>query len=608
MSIFDKEYWDEMSSSFTLQNAEDFLGNAGTAIEDSTLGETWDSVKGAASSAWNSPLNVGNQLATEHVVAPALGAIAPIIDAPMNALQGSFVDGSEGAWRGLTQQEDYNYGQALPQDVQDNYPNVTGAVRNVGEIVGDPLNLVTGGSLKLAQKSLKHLSDAKILPESLKGMYTSLPANYIDNFYGDGAPNAPLSPVEQTMYDEFDNLSYEKFNTLNHAEKRALAKRISGFSTWAVDSLKAAGKTLLDPEAKALFAELGINKNTQKILREQLIEADAQSLASQTSGGMRKRPDQTKAFQKAVAQTLFQKSVPLQAGRVGRTHKSIDNVVDSATLGGVGPSSKGRYIEHVLEGQKSTKSIDGGKSRNFQHNPDDLGFAYDAINNIWKKDMSGAGSTRLVVKKSQGTGGDHATDAIKDNPARNTVKAMFGSLKSSKVSPTIDSMYETLTKITNKKGNKTNVYNPSLEHARKHGLWIHSSRSGKGIKEGGVNVLTKINPDMTTMTVVSDMHNFLEKGPTKPLMRRLLPNDELTMTPPIYTDLRDKGTKGRRAYSNKTSDTDGNRAAMEDIQALVDAKASPEVIQAFKDERTRKILNGMFLTSTAGQASKYNNR
>ena len=614
-------------SVYYLQGIEDFLGEAGDVISESDLSKKWNLVKAGASALWDSDMNKVNRAAIGNTVVPALGAVAPVLDAPMNALQGVLAEGSEGFKRGFLQEEDYNYGQALPQEWQDKYPNITGSVAGVGEVLADPINLLTAGGGFLAKQGAKGLKDAGITNEAFKGMYLSQPANYIDNFYGDGDPDGPLSKTEQMLMEDLDNIEFKRLNSLKPLEKRALVKKITGFARWGIESLKASGKTLLDPEAKALFAQYGINKNTQKILREELMEAEAVSLASkkkaieQGKPSLYRRPDQTKPFQKAVAQTLFQDTVPKQAGRVGKQHHAIESVVDSATLGGVGPLDKGRFIENVVEGQHSTKSTVDGKPRNFQHNTEDLSFAYDQILDIWG--IENSTSHNLVVKKSQGTGGDHATDAIKDNPSRNISKAMFGRLEKEGVKPTIESMYDTLFDLTYKevkelkdeagfptggtervkrKGVKIQILNPSKEHAMKHGLWVTSSRSGKGIKEGGVNIITKINPNMTTMSHVSDEHNFLEKARgIGPLITENMPHREITITPPIYTDLRDQGAKGRVNYSNKTSDPEGNRATRKQLRAIKNARADPSITKAIKDSQLGRGMLGLGLL---GQSSK----
>jgi len=590
-------------SSF-LQSFENFLGNTGDALAESDLAKRWGLVKAGANALWDSDMNKVNRAVINNTVVPALSAIAPVVDAPMNAIQGSLVDGSQGLMRGFMQEEDYNYGQALPESFQENYPNITGSVRNVGEVLGDPLNVLTGGAGMLLKRGSRSLDDLGYTPESTKGMYLSQPSNYIDDFYGDSNPDAPLSKVEQAMYDNFDNLGVDRVKGLTHKNKRALAKKVSGFSRWAVESLKASGKTLFDPEAKALFSEMGINKSTQKILEKELKEA--QKVAEETG----RKVEMTKPFQKAVAQVLFQDTVPKQAGRVGGQHKSIEGVVDSATLGGVMPLNKGRYMEAVLEGQQSTKATNTGKQRNFKHDEDDLAYAYDSVLDIWG--IEDIPQNNLVVKKSQGSGGDHATDAIKDNPSRNISKAMFKVLEDQGTTPTIESMYNAMdnlihkgkgAKRTKRAGMKVSIQNPSLEHAKKHGLWVVSSRSGKGIKEGGINVLTKIHPNMTTTTHISDVHNFLENIPVAgQMVENRMPHKEITITPPIYTDLRDQGAKGRVNYSNKTSDTDGNRASLSDLEKLATAKANPKLVQGIRDTARGKVLGNVSMYS---QFSKY---
>ena len=114
-----------------------------------------------------------------------------VIDAPSNALQGLTIDGPEGAWKGLTQQRNYDFEELLSDEFREEYPETAYWGSGVANFIVDPLNVVGLGLFKKGAQGTKAAVDAgatignkPMTPYS--GRFVSSFDNYIDDWYGPG--------------------------------------------------------------------------------------------------------------------------------------------------------------------------------------------------------------------------------------------------------------------------------------------------------------------------------------------------------------------------------------------------------------------------------------
>jgi hypothetical protein len=152
--------------------------------------------------------------------------------------------------------------------------------------------------------------------------------------------------------------------------------------------------------------------------------------------------------------------------------------------------------------------------------------------------------------------GPHLNDAAKKNPINAKVRKVFVGLQSKKVKPTVENLFESLSKESarieaknqnlpknsTKREKPFTVLNPSIEHARENGLWLQSSFVGDAMVEGGVNVITKVMPSGRAISFISDVHNFGEKIPVVgKVLEKALPETNLAVVGPLHQDV--LGTK-----------------------------------------------------------------
>lgn len=453
-----------------------------------------------------------------------------------------------------------------------------------------------GGLGMLDALGLKGVTQS--LPKTMgadRGSTLSTPSNYIDNFYAIDKPDAPNTLAENAAEKAIvaaKGLGNVKGVPLvsrldlpnNPKQQRALARKFVGFAGWAKNSVFPALKNMTSAEAKALWREQGINKNGQKLIKDLLDAAEARS----ASTGI---PVQsTREFEKAIAQSIYMRYIGEQAGRKGNYNKAYTDIFDKSTFGGIMPNSKGAYLE--ASGALENLANKTGSYRKVNVSEAQRAKAYDYIQGIWGMDSDSV----LVVKKPRGTGGDHAS-SVYYSKMNGPVKALYKSVekRTKKQATTEDLFNELVEKKDLKKYQGIKILNKSLEDAKENGLWITQSNSGRAIVEGGINRVTLLKPTGEMISFISDEHNFLEGLPVVGIaLKQALPVREMTITPPIVGHI-----KGDKKYTTREAIAEeGNKADVESLKSLAEAKPSKEAVaQAKKEMRKQQAGVGMLTGS-----------
>jgi hypothetical protein len=462
-----------------------------------------------------------------------LGALEPVfnqIDRPQNALQGLAAEGMMGLKKGWSQEKDYGFAEALPEDFRQQYPYISGTVGGIADIFADP-TIVAGGALTKAGQ--------KVIPNSaMKGNWASGSPNYIEGYYGDPSPNVKPTKLERAIAEPL--LKRKGVNPTDTRVQTA-ARKAKGAAQWAGQSAMNMASDVLNPYARALYGETGINRSSQRRVQN-LVEKGS-----------------NRDTQKAVAQAIYNSYIPLQARRQGPLAPELKEISNYSNV----QNSKKMSLEVFKEGADKTSFsfTDGNKTRKVNTPKKDMEFAYEYIKQAWDLDPE---NTSILFKRPTGSSGNHLSDLAKKSPLNSKIRDAFVGLEKNKTKPNVENLFESLSqeanriKIKNQKLPKNSpsretgfkVLNPDVEHAKKNGLWLQSSFVGDAVVEGGVNVITKVMPSGRAISFISDVHDFLEKAPVVgKQLGKLLPETNLAVVGPLHQDV--LGTKWAKRAKEK---------------------------------------------------------
>lgn len=352
-----------------------------------------------------------------------------------------------------------------------------------------------------------------------KGNWQSTPSNYIDNFYGDDAKNIPPTRLEEMMGEEALKLLNKPTNKTDVARA---GKKITGMTNWVMQAPMGALDAMFNPFSRALYAETGISRSSQRKVKEILDNPDAT------------RRD----LDKAMGQAIFNRNINVQSGRdAGPISQSLIDIEDFATVQGYKPLNEKNFTSGVLK----TKTTLDGKAQYV--NPKDAKKAYQYIKDAWNINRP----TQVIFKEPiGGTTGNHLNDLAQKNPANTAIRKVLTGFTQR---PPTTKLYEKLLEESKADG-KFKVLNKSAQDAKQNGLWIQTSFTGSSIVEGGVNAIYKVLPNGRVQGYVSDVHNFLEKLPVLgPAIERSLPTDVLAVSGPIHLDI--MGSKWAKNQAKK---------------------------------------------------------
>ena len=417
----------------------------------------------------------------------------------------------------------------------------------------------------------------------------SAAANYIPNHYTPSIKNLKDMPKDY-QYLAQRLLAFNVKGVKTYKEAFHLAQKLTGAGKWAKDGFVGGVNSILNPRARALYDKHGINSTSQEIVKKE------RALAAQaTKEG--KHAIAARHKEKAVAQINYNKYITAQTAHTGTIAKVMDDVLESVSYGGIQQLTKQNYINSAKK-QQSTLTTRGSRGKvvksNLEASEADLSFAYDQAQKIWG--MSAKDGNKLVVKRNTGVGGNHNSDAIKNkNKVHRYVKKLF---ETDGISDPME-IYNHL-KSLSKEDFPAGVVmlNKSAEDVALNGLWLSSSHVGSAVVEGGINVMTKIMPNQRAMSFVSDVHDFLEKVPVLgKVLGKALPNGEMSITPPIYVDLRaadvKKATKNRAGQTTSLNPNQSGQVSDTMIDEYINAR--PSMLSIVKQIAVDMPLQGLVL-------------
>lgn len=555
--------------------------------------------------------------------ASGIGEVLDFMDRPLNSTQGmatefsqslqrgespldAFSAGQKGAVSGLLQEKDYSYLEAIPPEWQAEYPKTSAAVGLGADILLDP-TLVAGGALfKLGRTGVNAIKNV-----GSRGFVSSSFPNYLDNFYG-----LPEEAFKNTS--TFDKIIGEALalggvkGASTTKEGTALVAKAKGFIKGAAQGMKNVGSNLVSPEARALWAEQGLNQSAIKIIEDRLS-------GSLTEAGFDLTSNEGK---KAMAQAQFHILALVRAGKKDAIPEALKRIADVSFMGGYLPYNKQAYKTVIKENSRIVNK-DTGRKLNV---PDKvLDQALGHISNAWDLPLDNPLVT-LTVKRAQGSGGAHVTDAAFKNPANKEIKNAFVFLDEKGEKTTNEALFNYFKKRLSAKSTKGEevktaaqkrfkLLTQSAEDAKENGIWIQSSGRSVSYLEGGINFMTHIDQKGRATTFVSDEQNFLEKVP---VIRHVIegkmgdqPVRSLTVSEPIVVDLIKKepikinsGIRPEWSMVDPKKPRTERVAQNEDFGRLLTAKSSDEMLKAMK---TQMLGEGLLATNTAQKITSDDN-
>tara|TARA_R110000803_G_C11986537_1_gene321375 strand:+ start:3033 stop:4832 length:1800 start_codon:yes stop_codon:yes gene_type:complete len=389
----------------------------------------------------------------------------------------------------------------------------------------------------------------------------SAASNYIPNHYTPSIKNLKDMPTEfKSLTDKL--LQFKVKGVSTEKEAFHLAQKLTGASKWAVNGVVGGLNSVFNPKARALYDKHGINSTSQKIVKDEMALAAAAQKRGDTSAANRHK-------EKAVAQINYNKYITAQTGFKGEVSKAMDSVLNAVSWGGMQPLTKQNYIDSAKMQKNTivTKNSNGKEiSTNMSATDEDLSFVYEQAQKLWSMPVNKG--NKLVVKRNTGIGGNHGSDAIAN---KNKVHKYMRKLYASDGITDPMEIYNHLKSLSKEDFPKGVVLlNKSAEDVALNGLWLSTSHVGSAVVEGGVNVMTKILPNQRAMSFVSDVHDFLEKVPVLgKVLEKALPNGEMSITPPIFSDLRLPDVKKADSTGDKVVFNKGQQGVVTD--EMIDA-------------------------------------
>lgn len=442
--------------------------------------------------------------------------ILNVLDAPSNAVQGLLTGGLDDAWRGLTQQQDYDLEELYSDEFRKNNPKTAYISSAVANAVLDPLNLIGVGLLTKGVKGAKAgiEAGANVAKGAKKGSFISSVPNYIQGNYG---------PTEQTLATAkkmSDGLFSDtmKFTTpkqvemLNRGTEALIpaymaSKKAGGFLKTGALGAKNIIRNSIDPEARALYRSEKINKG--------LLET------GQLSNKGDPNVDQMhKAF--------YNMHIAVQSGAVGSKQALSDfskrfgyKGYEDFKVGSYHKASKGHHKGNTPASKAEANAIET-KAMGAWKNRKGVTALADS-------------NTKMFLKRPASTKtGNHWNDLITSNQMNDLGTAFKG-----KVPTDLDEFAKHLNKQTFR-NNKGDIYKPDFKVDKDTGnVWMQFGKSGSSITEGGVNMIVGIKPSGRFVSAVSDEHNFLEKIPLiGRVVESRLPNRVVAITPPMIGNIK----------------------------------------------------------------------
>lgn len=441
-------------------------------------------------------------------------------------------------------------------------------------------------------------------------------ANYIDNFYGSTPPD-PSKPIRSAIGTGTDK-AISAVSGIDADKVRTARQKITGTFNWGLKSAVDGVEYLLDPQSRALYKEMGITPGSQR--------HTARALADN-------------AIHKATAQVQYTSHIGRQAGREGPIAQQVQTIMDKSGVTDYFAYTNGSYASAIKEGKLYPKS----SGRKSSMGADDLKYIEDHFGTVWKTPDAKGNSVSfkddegtILLIKAPGVGtqtGDHYNDIIQ---AGGYVGDLYKAFTKYDGKPSLEQLWTDLKKASDKnaefnaipkseRNGKTRWVlkgdSSTLEGAKKNGIWLTDSKSGRAYTEGGINFLVKAQPNGNIFAVMSDEHNFLENIPAKlddvvrsvtgreegasliSQFSEVLPHRLVAVTPPMQANIfnlrKQLGTEGPQIKNVTTGE---GAVGKEDLQAFIDARPSERgmLLEQQRNRAGAEILGGTGLLTAGG--------
>lgn len=436
-----------------------------------------------------------------------------VLDAPQRALKEA-ISGDPNSW-GLP---DFSYEGPVGKSGERVATYTDEGLEPVLDVLVDPLNVVGAGVAGSGARTARALTGSL----SSRGNTTGAAKNYIDNFYN---------------------------------QQATMPERVKSFVEWGADGVRRAIEQTVDPRARALYREQGIN-SAMRDTAQRAVETGA-----------------SRDTAKAVAQVQASGTlIPDQAGRVGPKAQAVKDLEARSFLTSPVPAKTGAYKE-LIKDNKLKGQYESGKTAAVSDK--DLDIIDDHVGKVWK-DRSGrplrdspGGHIRI---KNAGAGdqvsGAHHADFIRKSGVVQSLGKLFKDGKNH----SLQELHDILSKSERV---KIHPRSKTMEDVKENGLWVTGSFTGTAITEGGVNYIAKVSPNGRVTAVVSDEHNFLEKLPVVGKgLETVLPNRSVSITPPMHFDLKKSKAK------IKSVQPENKANVKESLLNLAEAEPSKEMLAA----------------------------
>jgi|15BtaG_2_1085339.scaffolds.fasta_scaffold02726_4 hypothetical protein len=476
----------------------------------------------------------------------ALGEAFKNIDRPSNALQGLFVDGTEGLKRGWNQEEDYDFEQMHDRELakkgyyeRDNLDRLKYVGFGAANLLADPLNVVGLGLFSKGTKAVKTAKamGANVDKNAMKGSLISSFPNYIQEYY---------TPTAKTL-EKMKAYGDDTLWGVKKADAYGAFKKGLGFAKTAKSGFSNMIWNTLSPEARALYRSHGINKNM----------LESAFLSNKSNKEI-----------EVIHRAIYNAHIVQQAGKTGDS-KLLDTFMGRVQYKGYTPYKEGDY-------HKASKlRVKGGSGIS----KDEANMLESIMGGVWtnRKGIRASDdpNTLVLIKRPSGTkGGSHINDMKTKSPDITKIANLFDKNSVQLSNYNLDELAEYLTKVTGK------AFTPDKTTGQ---VWSNFSMKGTSITEGGVNIAFGIKPNGKFIAAVSDEHNFLEKIPVVGTMiESSLSKRVITMTTPVTGKI--KNFKRAEGSGAKPTLFEKNRIAMdkkldnkrwdEHLAQLIDAKAT----------------------------------
>jgi len=401
-------------------------------------------------------------------------------------------------------------------------------------------------------------------------------------------------------------------------------QKLASIAAWLPSQIVGTVRDIASPSSRAKYREQGITTSSQQIMKraregsKSKLETLIYNLPPFKS--LKGSKNIEKGTPRAIAQGQYLGRIHAQSGRVGGSDL-IDEIMRRSDVAETVDYYFGAYADSVRNNKLKPYPKDSAgqpKKMPIKMSNEDLDFIEEHFGRVWTEPSQRVGGgpevpfrdaeTPILAIKNPGKGGSytgkHYDDVLQNAPFVSKVEKIF----KDRDNVSADELFSLLNaEAAVSQGLKETKRRYSVAgQAADGGVWITGSRPGSAITEGGINYLVKVTRDGKLIGVMSDEHNLFEgiagkiqkftAGviPTLNVMKHLLPNRIIAVTPPMIRDL-----KGRSNYQHPTGKSDG-RPYGEVVDEIIDFKPSDAVLKA-EQQRQRGMLTTAASAAVMGQ-------